>query len=214
MPVTVESAHACVFVLPPSISTRMFWSRNDEAGIYLIQKFMVFATVKAQLANGPNICFNILSILLNGSHVESVCHSLSTELKRVQTMLNRCWKSLKAFKLSFNIHSTFRLLSGMFGMLKRNWSHLPRSFNIVEQAHAQLRRGNHGHHGCKDDSKAKQSCTWLWYVQATAFKSVDPTMEDYETPDDFAEEFEASTRKSKEPEAGKTKKNQNESPTR
>ena len=33
-------------------------------------------------------------------------------------------------------------------------------------------------------------------------------MEDYETPDDFAEEFEASTRKSKEPEAGKTKKKQ------
>lgn len=31
-------------------------------------------------------------------------------------------------------------------------------------------------------------------------------MEDYETPDDFAEEFEASTRKSKEPKAGKTNK--------
>ena len=44
--------------------------------------------VKA-LANGFNICFNILSILLNGN-VESVCHPLSTLLKRVERMLNRC----------------------------------------------------------------------------------------------------------------------------
>ena len=86
------------------------------------------------LANGFNICFNILSILLNGN-VESVCHPLSTVLKGVETMLNRCWKSLKAFKLRFNIRSTFLLFSGMFGMLKRSWSRLPRSFNIVEQAH-------------------------------------------------------------------------------
>ena len=41
------------------------------------------------LANGFNICFNILSILLNGN-VESVCHPLSTLLKRVERMLNRC----------------------------------------------------------------------------------------------------------------------------
>ena len=41
--------------------------------------------VKA-LANGFNICFNILSILLNGN-VESVCHPLSTLLKRVEKML-------------------------------------------------------------------------------------------------------------------------------
>ena len=112
------------------------------------------------LANGFNICFNIISILLNGN-VESVCHPLYTLFKRVERMLNRCWKSLKAFKLCFNILSTFLLFSGMFGMLKRSWSHLPRSFNTVEQAHAQLRRRNHGHHGCKDDSKAKQLCERL-----------------------------------------------------
>ena len=112
------------------------------------------------LANGFNICFNILSILLN-CNVESVCHPLSTLLKRVERMLNRCWKSLKAFKLSFNIHSTFLLFFKMFGMLKRSWSHLPRSFNIVEQAYAQLRRRNHSHVGCKDASKARQFCVWL-----------------------------------------------------
>ena len=38
---------------------------------------------------------------------------------------------------------------------------MPRSFNIVEQAYAQLRRRNHGHHGCKDASKARQYCVWL-----------------------------------------------------
>ena len=38
---------------------------------------------------------------------------------------------------------------------------MPRSFNIVEQAHAQLRRRNQGHHGCKDGSKARQFCVWL-----------------------------------------------------
>ena len=52
-------------------------------------------TLKA-LANGFNICFNILSILLNGN-VESVCHPLSTLLKRVERMLNRCWKNYKQF---------------------------------------------------------------------------------------------------------------------
>ena len=41
------------------------------------------------LPNGFNICFNILSILLNGN-VESVCHPPSTLLKRVERMLNRC----------------------------------------------------------------------------------------------------------------------------
>ena len=122
-------------------------------------KAISYMPLKA-LANGFNICFNILSILLNGN-VESVCHTLSTLLKRVERMLNRCWKSLKAFKLCFNIHSTFLLFSKMFGMLKRSWSHLPRSFNIVEQAHAQLRRRNQGHHGCKDGSKARQFCVWL-----------------------------------------------------
>ena len=112
------------------------------------------------LANGFNICFNILSILLNGN-VKSVCHPLSTLLKRVERMLNRCSKSLKAFKLSFNMLSTFLLFSGMFGMLKRSWRHLPRSFNIVDQVHAQLRRRNHGHHGWKDGNKARQFCVWL-----------------------------------------------------
>ena len=66
---------------------------------------MLNQSLKA-LANGFNICFNILAILLNGN-AESVCHPLSTLLKRVERMLNRCWKSLKAFKLCFNIHSTF-----------------------------------------------------------------------------------------------------------
>ena len=107
------------------------------------------SSVKA-LANGFNTCFNILAILLNGN-VESVCHPPSTLLKRVERMLNRCRKSLKAFKICFNIHSTFLLFSKMFGMLKRSWSHLPRCFNIVEQAHAQLRR-NLGHHGWKQDN--------------------------------------------------------------
>ena len=65
--------------------------------------------------------------------------------KRVETMLNRCWKSLKAFQLCFNTHSRFLLYSGMFGMLKRSWSRLPLSFNIVERVHAQLRRRSHGH---------------------------------------------------------------------
>ena len=51
-------------------------------------KFRFDRRIKA-LANGFNICFNILSILLNGN-VESVCHPLSTALKRVETMLNQC----------------------------------------------------------------------------------------------------------------------------
>ena len=116
-----------------------------------------YLTIVKALANGFNICFNILSILLNGN-VESVCHPLSAVLKRVEAKLNRCLKSLKAFKLCFNIRSTFLLFSGMFGMVKRSWSRLPCSFNIVEQAHAQLRKRNHGHHGCKDGSNAKQFC--------------------------------------------------------
>ena len=37
----------------------------------------------------------------------------------------------------------------------------PHALNIVEQAHAQLRRRNHGHHGRKDGSKARQFCVWL-----------------------------------------------------
>ena len=127
--------------------------------VFTFTKWTNTSWLKA-LANGFNICFNILSILLNGN-VESVCHPLSTLLKRVERMLNRCWKSLKAFKLCFNIHSTFLLFSKMFGMLKRSWNHLPRSFNIVDQAHAQLRRRNHGHHGWKDGNKARQFCEWL-----------------------------------------------------
>ena len=43
-------------------------------------------TVVKALANGFNICFNILSILLNGN-VESVCHSLSAVLKCVEAKL-------------------------------------------------------------------------------------------------------------------------------
>ena len=122
---------------------------------------MVWVSIKLKaLANGFSICFNILSILWNGN-VESVCNPLSTLLKRVERMLNRCRKSLRAFKLCLNIRSTFLLFSGMFGVLKLSWSHLPRSFNIVEQAHAQLRRRSHVHHGCKDGSKAKYFCVWL-----------------------------------------------------
>ena len=69
----------------------------------------------------------------------------------------------KAFKLCFNIHSTFLLFSKMFEMLKRSLSHLPRSFNIVDQAQAQsqVRRRNHGYHGWKDGNKARQFCVWL-----------------------------------------------------
>ena len=51
------------------------------------------------------------------------------------------------------------------------------------------------------------------YFRATAFRSADPTKEDYETPDDFAEDFEASTRKSKATEADKTKKKNRQSMT-
>ena len=97
--------------------------------------------------------FNILLILLN-DNVESVCRPLSTTL-------NRCWKSWKAFKLCFNIRSTFLLFSGMFRMLKRSWSHLLCFFNIVEETYAQWRGCNHGHHGCKDGNKARQFCVWL-----------------------------------------------------
>ena len=32
---------------------------------------------------------------------------------------------------------------------------------LVEQVHAQLRKRNYGHHGCKDGSNAKQFCAWL-----------------------------------------------------
>ena len=38
------------------------------------------------------------------------------------------------------------------------------------------------------------------------FQSADPTMEDYDTPDDFAEEIDTAGRKRKAPEADKTKK--------
>ena len=47
------------------------------------------------LRPGLNICFNILSILLNGN-VKSVYHPLSTELKRVETM--HVESMLKKFK--------------------------------------------------------------------------------------------------------------------
>ena len=38
---------------------------------------------------------------------------------------------------------------------------MPRSFNIVDQTHAQLRRRNHGHNGWKDGNKARQFSVWL-----------------------------------------------------
>ena len=38
------------------------------------------------------------------------------------------------------------------------------------------------------------------------FRSADPTMEDYDTPDDFAEEIDTAGRKRKAPEVDKTKK--------
>jgi len=41
MPVTVESAHADVFVLLPSMSTRMFRSRNREAEMNVINKLVI-----------------------------------------------------------------------------------------------------------------------------------------------------------------------------
>ena len=56
--------------------------------VLLFSLFLGLRRIKA-LANGFNIRFNILSILLNGN-VESVCHSFSTLLKRVERMLNRC----------------------------------------------------------------------------------------------------------------------------
>ena len=90
--------------------------------------YFAFKIELKALGNGFNICFNILSIFLNDS-VESISHPLSTVLKRVETMLNRCWKSLKAFKLCSNIRSTFLLFSGMFGMLTRSWSHLVPHFS-------------------------------------------------------------------------------------
>ena len=63
----------------------------------------------------------------------------------------------------------------MFGMLKRSWSHLPRSFNIVEQAHAQLRRRSRGHHGCKDGNKARQFFVWLIVRANLSFGDFIPT---------------------------------------
>ena len=52
---------------------------------------------------------------------------------------------------------------------------MPRSFNIVDQDHAQLRRRNHGHHGWKDGNKARQFCVWpivranLFFGETTLF---------------------------------------------
>ena len=74
---------------------------------------------------------------------------------------------------------------------------MPRSFHIVEQAHAQLR---------KDGSKERQFCVWLWFVRAIIFRLADPTMEDYDTPDDFKVEINTATRKRKAQLADKTKK--------
>ena len=94
-------------------------------------------------------------------------------------IVETCWKDvesmLKEFKSLQTLlqHlSTFLLFSGMFGMLKRSWSHLPRSFNIVEQAHVQLRTRNRGHHGCKDGSKARQYCVWLIVRAYLSFEEI------------------------------------------
>ena len=126
-------------------------------------------------------------------------------LKRVEAKLNQCWKSLKAFKLCFNIRSTFLLFSGMFGMLKRSWSRLPCSFNIVEQAHAQLRKRNHGHHGCKDGSNAKQFCVAV--VHPSDGISISWSYNGgLSYTRRFGEEINAAARKRKALEADKTKK--------
>ena len=63
-------------------------ARDVKAHLKFCNMLTNVESVKA-LANGFNICFNILSILLNGN-VESVCHPPSTLLKRVERMLNRC----------------------------------------------------------------------------------------------------------------------------
>ena len=138
--------------------------------------------VKA-LANGLDICFNILSILLNGN-AESVCHPPSTVLRRVETMLKRCWidvgRALKKPKLCFNIRSAFILFSGMFGILKRSWS---RSV-------------------CLAFSTLLSKCMpmqWRGRIHGVAMVSADPIMEDYDTPDDFEVEINTATRKRKAP---------------
>ena len=45
MPVTVESAHAEVFVSLPSMSTRMFWSRNNDAEMNVITKLVIWLVI-------------------------------------------------------------------------------------------------------------------------------------------------------------------------
>ena len=53
------------------------------------------------------------------SDVESFCPlPLLTVLKHVESKLNRCWMSSKAFKICFNNHSTFLLLSPMFNVFE------------------------------------------------------------------------------------------------
>ena len=103
-----------------------------------------FGTFEKQVP-GPGSC--LLKILCGG---------------KLSWVVETCWKDVESMLKEFKS----LLFSKMFGMLKQGWSHLPRSFNIVEQAHAQLRRRNHGHHGCKDGSKARQFCVWL-IVRAT-----------------------------------------------
>ena len=75
-------------VLPSNMAAVQNLYKLQKISKRAFRKLTNLRALKA-LANGFNICFNILSILLNGN-VESVCHPLSTLLKRVERMLNRC----------------------------------------------------------------------------------------------------------------------------
>ena len=99
-----------------------------------------FGTFEKRVPAGPGSC--LFKILCRG---------------KLSWVVETCWKDVESMLKEFKSV----LFAKMFGMLTRGWSHLPRSFNIVEKAHAQLRRRNHGHHGCKGGSKARQFCVWL-----------------------------------------------------
>ena len=74
-------------------------------------------TALKPLANGFNIYYNIHSILSN-NNVETVCHPLLNMLKHVETKSKGRRKSLKGFKLCFNILSIFLLFSKMLKVVE------------------------------------------------------------------------------------------------
>ena len=135
---TVSHTQNCLALLP---SFHPWWPR-----LRLLNYACACSTMLKERGKWLQLRCNIPNILEN---------------KRNEWMLKQSLKAFKLFQHRFNILSTFLLFSKMFGMLKRNWSHLPHSFNIVDQAHAQLRRRNHGHHRWKDGNKARQFCMWL-----------------------------------------------------